>query len=195
MTNAFDSSSYPTTEPNTFNAGDRWAWVRSDLSEYGTGFTLRYRARLGTDGTTTFTFDATWDGTKYVVEVASATTAGYTAGDYSVEIYMVRDSDSERVSLGDRIWTVQPNLSTSTADTRSHAKRVLDSIEAVIEGRASDSQESYQIKDRALKYMTHEELLKLRSFYKAEYKREQDALLLEQGLGSSRKVHTRFGSI
>ena len=193
--NAFDSSSYPTTEPAELNAGDRWAWKRSDLGEYGADYTLTYVARLDSDGTTTFTFDGTWGSGAYVVEVASATTGAYTSGTYNVEIYITRDSDSERVSIGQQTWTVQPNLASSTADTRTHAKKVLDSIEAVIEGRASDSQESYQIKDRALKHMTHDELLKLRSFYKAEYNRELDAQRIAQGLGSSRKIHTRFGSI
>ena len=69
MTNAFDSSSYPTTEPAELNAGDRWAWKRSDLGEYGADYTLTYVARLDSNGTTTFTFDGAWGSGAYVVEV------------------------------------------------------------------------------------------------------------------------------
>lgn len=195
MANAFDSSAYPTTEPLTLSAGDRWAWRRTDLGSYGTGFTLSYVARLASDGTTTFTFDGTWDGSQYVIEVASATTAAYTAGSYNVEIYITRDSDSERVSICTYTLTVDPDLATSTNDTRSHAKKVLDSIEAVIEGRATSSQKAYSIKDRSLENISHEELLKLRSFYQAEYDRELAKQRICQGLGNPNKIHTRFGRI
>lgn len=195
MSNAFDSSNYPTTEPLKHIIGDRWAWKRTDLGTYGTGFTLTYEARLDSDGTTTFTFNGSWDGSAYVVEVASASTATYTKGTYSTSIYITRDSDSERVLIGQQTWTLDPNPATDAGDTRSHAKTVLDAIEAVIEGRATSSQSEYQIKDRALKYMGVDELIKFRSFYKAEYQRELDAERIAQGLGSNRKILTRFGRI
>lgn len=195
MSNAFDSSNYPTTEPLTLNVGDRWAWRRTDLSCYGSGFTLSYSARLDSDGNTTFTFDGTWDGTQYVIEVASATTAAYTAGTYKVEIYITRDSDSERISIGEQTWCVEPNLATSTADTRTHVKKVLDSIEAVIEGRASKDQESYSIAGRSLSRTPITDLLVLRDKYKALYNQETDAEKMAQGLGSSKKILSRFGTI
>lgn len=58
---------------------------------------------------------------------------------------------------------------TSNADRRSHARRVLDSLEAAIEGRASATDLENTLADgRQIKRMSHEELLKMRDAYAAK---------------------------
>ncbi len=60
------------------------------------------------------------------------------------------------------------NFSTAAAqDLRSSNQKVLDAIVATIENRASLDQQEYTIKDRQLKRMTIEELLKFQSIYEA----------------------------
>ena len=53
-------------------------------------------------------------------------------------------------------------------DDRTHAKKVLEAIEAVLENRAGKDQEEYSIAGRSLKRTPLDELYALRSKYRAE---------------------------
>lgn len=60
------------------------------------------------------------------------------------------------------------NFTTASAqDLLSHNQTVLDSLMAVIENRATTDQSEYTIKDRQLKRMSIEELLKFQAIYEA----------------------------
>ena len=120
MSNDFDSGCYPTTEPEDLTAGDRWAWKRTNLTQYGTGFTLTYELTINGGGNP-ITLTATLSGTEYLIEIPAATTAGYTAGDYSWAALITRDSDSERTRESYGTLTVHPDPAISTADPRTHA--------------------------------------------------------------------------
>ena len=54
--------------------------------------------------------------------------------------------------------TISQNLADTNADLRSHAKIVLDSLEAVIENRANMDQSSMSIAGRSLSRMSVDEL-------------------------------------
>ncbi|MEN9317316.1 MAG: hypothetical protein RIS35_3709 [Pseudomonadota bacterium] len=196
MTNAFDSASYPTREPATLVAGDRWAWKRPDLSaSYPTAsYALTYVARLEGTGATAINITAGETGGEYVVEVASATTAGYTAGTYRWTAYVTRSADSERVQVGEGTWTVTPNRATATTDPRSAAKIMLDKIESILAGRADADVASYSIAGRSLSKIPIPELIAWRDNYKREVVKEQQAERIAAGLGSGRKVAVRFTS-
>ena len=59
---------------------------------------------------------------------------------------------------------------TGTAVTSdSFAKRCLDAIEAVLEGKASEDVANYSIQNRSLSKFSHDELLAARAKYKAEW--------------------------
>lgn len=168
--NLFESANYPEKEPASPIAGDRWAWKRTDLGiDYDPSlYTLKYSARLEGTGTTEIEITATADGTDFVIEVDAATTGAYTAGTYQWQAYITRDSDSERVSVDNGTMEVVPNRDAATTDPRTHAKIVLDAIEAVIQGRASSDQMSYTIEGRSLTRMSVDELMLLRDKYRAE---------------------------
>lgn len=194
MSNLFDSANYPTREPEEIIAGDRIAWKRSDLNtDYSNAlYTLSYVLRLEGGGATSYTITATASGTDYLVEVASVTTAAYTAGRYQWQAYITRTSDSARVTLESGSLEIVPNRSASTADPRSHAKIVLDAVEAVLENRATKDQMSYSIAGRSLSRMPIADLLVFRDKYKAEYQRELDAERIRKGLGSKRRLLVRI---
>lgn len=194
MANAFDSANYPTTEPEDLVIGDRWAWKRADLSaDYPTAdYSLQYVADKQGAGSTSITINATESGGTYLFEVASATTAGYTAGTYAWQLYVVRTSDSQRISIAKGTWTLLANLSASTADPRSHVKKTLDAIEAVIEGRASLDQMSYTIQGRSLARTPIPDLLKLRDTYKAEYAAEINTERRKNGLAPRNRLLVRL---
>lgn len=194
MGNAFDSTNYPTVEPSELIIGDRWLWKRADLaSDYPVAdYALSYTADKQGAGSTSFSITATESGGEYLVEVASATTAGYTAGTYNWQAYITRASDSQRVSVARGTWNVIANLSASTADPRSHVKKVLDAIEAVLESRATVDQMAYSIQGRSLSRTPIADLLLLRDKYKAEYRRELDAERIANGLAPKNKLLVRF---
>lgn len=170
MSNAFDSANYPTVEPQTLVVGDRWMWKRTDLgTDYPpASYSLKYSLRLDGSGATEIEITATGSGSDYLAEVASATTAGYTAGTYSWQAYITRTSDAQRVLIGSGSVEVVANRDASTTDPRTHARKVLDAIEAVIENRATVDQQEYTINGRSLKRMPIDDLIKLRKQYRAE---------------------------
>jgi len=189
MANAFDSANYPESEPAELIAGDRWVWKRTDLgSDYPpASYALSYVARREDTGFE-ITINASESGSDYLVEVAKATTIGYPAGRYYWQAYITRSSDSERVTVSSGTFEVIADRDTDTADPRSHARKVLAAIEAVIEGRASRDQEEYSIGGRSLKRTPIEDLLKLRDKYVGEVDAEQRKA---NGQGS-RKLLYRF---
>lgn len=189
--NAFNSANYPDFIPQELIAGDRWAWKRGDLSEYGVGYSLTYELTLDT-GVAPITLSSTLSDGVYLVEIAAATTAGYTAGDYQWVELITRDSDSERIRLNYGTLTVEPDPATSAADTRSHAKTVLDAIEAVIEGRANKDQESYSIAGRSLSRTPIIDLLMMRQTYKKEVSREEQAERIRQGINTGSQIVVRM---
>jgi hypothetical protein len=194
VTNAFDSSNYTKTEPTELVIGDRWLWKRADLgSIYAPAdYSLTYVADKQASSSTTFSITATESGSEYLIEVASATTAGYTSGTYNWQAYITRTSDSQRLSVARGQWSILANLSASTADPRSHVKKVLDAIEAVIESRASIDQMSYSIAGRSLARTPITDLLVLRDKYRSEYMSELNADRVSRGLARKNKLLVRF---
>lgn len=192
--NLFDSANYPTSEPLRLVAGDRAVWKRDDLgADYDPAiYDLKYSARLESDGTTEIEITATADGTDFVIEVASSVTVSYAAGRYHWQAYIVRKSDSERITVDTGTWEVLADRDSATTDPRTHARIVLDAVEAVLEGRASKDQEEYSIAGRSLKRTPIPELLTLRDRYRAEVRSEESAERAARGLPSRNTMYVRF---
>ena len=194
MSNKFDSTNYPSQVPTELQLGDFWAWKRDDLSEdYPiASYSLSYEFNL-VDGATAsnFTLTATESNDTYIIEANN--TASYTKGNYNWVSYMTRSSDSARVKLEEGFVEVQDNYATTTASVRSHAKIVLDSIEAVIENRANIDQASMSIAGRSLSRMSIDELLTFRDRYKAEYLKEVKQLRIKNNRGSGNTIKVNFG--
>ncbi len=74
-------------------------------------------------------------------------------------------------------------------DTRSHAQKVLEAIEAVLEGRARKDQSKYKINNRELERTPLPDLLAFRKTYKAEVARE---IRKAKGLSPFQHVRVRF---
>lgn len=82
------------------------------------------------------------------------------------------------------------NITVTTQEgTDSHAKTVLNALEAVIERRASKSQMEQAIDGVQVKHMDLLELVRLRKMYAAEYRREQIAA---GNIQSRRRIKVRF---
>jgi hypothetical protein len=193
MANKFDSTNYPTSEPNELQLGDFWAWKRTDLStDYPTAsYSLSYEFNL-VDGSTAanFTLTATESNDEYIIETSNTTS--YTSGEYNWVSYITRSSDSARIKLSEGFTEIQENYATTTSSVRSHAKKVLDAIEAVIENRATMDQSSMSIAGRSLSRLTIDELLQFRDRYKAEYLKEVKKARIKNKKDSGNTIKVRF---
>lgn len=181
----------PTNEPITLRAGDTWQWKRS-LTDYPAGtWTLKYRFKNAAGG---FEVVASADGTDHSVTVAAATSTGYAAGKYAWIAWV--EAGTEKFTVDQGTVEVLPDLRTGAAtaaqDTRSHARKVLDALEALLEGKATRDQMAYTINGRSLERLKPEEVIKWRSFYRAEVLREERAEAIASGLGGGARVVVRL---
>lgn len=128
----------PSKPPQELRAGDTAQWRRS-LPAYpaGDGWLLKYTL-MGTAGAYNFDadIDADIDGDDYQVTVAASVTKDWAPGRYMLTEYVTKDSD--RYTLATTNTKVLPDLAggTTPTDTRTHARKVLDSIEAWLESAA-----------------------------------------------------------
>ena len=122
---------------------------------------------------------------------AATTTGAWTPAEYS---WIARMSSGAEVYEVDRgTVTLAANPATATSyDGRSHARKALDAIEAVLEGRATLDQEEYTIGGRSLKRTPVEQLIRFRQRYKQEVAGEDAAARIAAGLGGGRKIQVRL---
>lgn len=181
----------PTRFPDVIRAGDTLKFTRS-LSDYepDDGWTLSYAL---TNADNTISFSATNSSNTHLVNVDSVTTNGWTAGTYQWVGYVESsDSPTERYTVESGTVEIKTDLSDAAFDGRSHVKKTLDLIEAEIEARVSGSTESYSIAGRSLSKTPMEQLIEMRSKYRAWYREEVAAERIARGLGTKRKIRVRF---
>lgn len=171
-------------EPKTLHAGDSVAWSR-DVPAYppADGWALRYVF----NGPQVMEVAAFADAGDYRVEIAASATANYPPGRYRWAAYVIGPGD-ERYTIDTGDLVVYPNwLTAEPGDVRSHARRMLDLVEAALEKRIPKDQQSYEIDGQRLDRIPIERLLDLR----ARYRREVRA---EEGHGSAlgRFIHARM---
>lgn len=196
MANLFDRDNYPKQEPDLLVIGDRWTWRRPDLvADYPTAdyaLTYEFHEDSGGGGSHKFSITATETTDDYLIEIASATTATYATGDFHWYAFITRTSDSERIAIDDGYAKIELNFADTNADHRSHAKKVLDAIEAVLENRASQDQMSYSIAGRSLSRMSIDDLMRFRDRYRAEYNRELKKWRIKNKQDTGNTIKARF---
>jgi len=178
----------PTREPTTLRAGDTWTWTRT-LADYPADtWTLSYTLF---NAAAAITLTATADGTDHLINIAPATTAAYAAGRYDWVARVTDGTDVYTIAKG--AIQVQAALG-SALDERSHARKMLDAIEATLEGRATQEQlDIVQVRVGDLTTQHGQgELIKLRNTYRHEVAMEDQAARLARGERSGRMVQVRF---
>jgi len=162
----------PTTEPTTFRAGDLLSWSKSLLDYPASGgWTLAYTL---INAAAKITINASASGADFLISIAASVTAAYTAGSYRWMARVTKGTDIYTVAEG--MIEILPNLAAlSTYDGRTHAKKMLEAIEAAYEGKASTTQLQLEINGRRIINFTPADLIKWRSFYQAEVAKEADA--------------------
>lgn len=133
---------------------------------------------------------AVQSGNDWVAKFTSAETQNIKPSIYAYHIGLTQDGERETLTTG--IIEVLPDVTANAVDTRSHARRVLDAIEATLEGKATSDHEETQINGRSIKRFPVEQLLTWRDKYRAEVVREQRKLNAKNGGLKTGIIHTRF---
>jgi hypothetical protein len=184
------SATVPTIEPTAARAGDTWAWTK-DLADYpADAWTLTYTA-FSAAGVRPIV--ATADGTSYSIRVAPGDSAQFGPGRWDWVAHVTDGTDKYQVGSG--VLQVLPDLTSAAShDGRTHARRMLDGINAILEGRAGEGDLDLvrtSFGDRAAEYDL-ERLIKMRQQYAWACQAEDNAERLARGEQSSRYISVRF---
>ena len=180
------TTSIPTTEPSTINAGDTVKWTKT-LADYpaNDGWVLSYEL---IKASTRITITASASGADHLVNVSAATSVNYVAGNYDWRARVTKASEVYTVGYG-RI-TISQSFS-SAIDARSTARQALEAIEATLTGRGTAATAEYEIAGRRLKYTPLPDLIKLRDRYRIDVAREDAALRSAAGLPNPGRIQVR----
>jgi hypothetical protein len=194
MANLFDTDNAPTSEPDEVTVGSYIQWKRPDLSaDYpAADYSLIYVLRARGGGATEITITASEVDGEYIVQVPSATSAAWTAGEYHWQAEIQRTSDSSRVLVDRGDITIKPDLDDNNTDPRSHAEIMLDKIQSLLEGRADKDVSSYSINGRSIAKMNISDLLQWRDYYRKEVIKEKRDQAIANGKPVKTTVKVRF---
>jgi hypothetical protein len=175
------------TEPLSFRSGDIVEFVKS-FSDYSAadGWSCYYRLVNSANAYTAI--QATADGTSFVISIPKATTAAYTPGKYTLFGWVTKSSEQYQVYKGACEVLVDISALTTGYEIRSHVKKVLDALEAVIEGRATEKERSVSIGGQAIELMTLAELRQEWLKYKQYYDDEIRADNIANGKETGKKI-------
>lgn len=177
-------------EPRSITQGDTLKFSKH-LSSYpaSAGWALSYTFL----GPTKQTIATTVSGDSFLF---SAATTAWTAGSYAYQGTVSNGTESYVVVSGRLEVKASLTAGVAGADTRSQIKRILDALIAAFEGRATRTDLSYTIStggvSRSIQNMTHAELITSIKQYRQWYADEIAAERISNGLGTGRKVVTRF---
>jgi uncharacterized transporter YbjL len=182
--------------PSTLISGDSLTWLTAAGVDTVTGlpidsaaYTLATSFR-GSGGSLDVT--ATTSGTEWSSTITAVQSAALPAGVYQWASYASKAG--VRLTLYSGTITITANLAAanSTFEARSHNRKMLDAIEAMLESRATKEQQEYTIGTRSLKYIPILELLQLRESYKREVFNDQQAERLAKGMPTHNRLYVRM---
>lgn len=182
-----------TAVPTAIYAGDSLSMLIG-LSDYSAadGWELSYHFRKV--GGTEINITSTASGANHLFNVTADTTADWTDGEYKGVGKVT--SGSTVVTIWTGSLTIKPDLADAAAnfDTRSSAKKCLDAINTVLEGKATRDVMQVTIAGQSIGRMTFSELLAAQAHFQDLVDREQQAIDAANGLGGKRNVLIRFGN-
>lgn len=168
MANLIDNAL--TAVPATLVAGDTLkvddAAAASDYPA-SAGFSVKWIFTPQAGGTPPVTVNGTGGASAWSLLVAATATAGWSAGAWRWAQQVLKGGALVTIARGDIV--ILPDPTVAGVDVRSHARKVLASIEAAIEGRATATDLKVTFEDgRSIERMSHMELLKMRDAYAAK---------------------------
>lgn len=181
--------SIPLGEPAEIRAGDTAVWEKSLLDYPATAWTLAYTL---INSSSKISITSTASGSDHYIEISAVTTGAWPVGDYDWISTVTNGSTGERYTIASGRLEVLKNFASTALtayDNRSHARIMLDAIEATLEARATDSQLDILVTSVGDRSITkdRETLITLRNRYRAEVAAEERAAGLRP-----RRVLARF---
>lgn len=174
--------------------GDEVSWQTEEVSNYPS---VSWSLIVHIVGPTTASFSGSLvsdvGGSGWNATASSAVTVNFTtSGSYAV--YESVTSAAIRHTLYVTTIDVKDNPETvgKEYDPRSHIRRIRDSIRAVMEGRATKSDEAIAIAGRSLSRTPLADLVKMLNLYNRLVDEEDQAERISKGLPSGRSIVTRF---
>lgn len=188
------------TEPQKFTKGDTVTWKRTDQADCypATGWKLHYAlVKSGTLIKFDWSTHVAASGNDFLVTLTSTHTAAFTVGKYHWQAYVTKSDDSERFKIDEGTIEILDDFDTASGglDNRSHARRMLEEIEALLVAKAAGGSldiTSYSISGRSASKLSIAELRVERDKYKQKVDSEEAAERIANGLGSGNKIFTRF---
>lgn len=181
----------PNIEPSSVIAGDTAKWLLS-LSDYpiADGWSLTYT--LVSRESKKVSVTASNSNGSYLTTLSNAVTANMSPGTWSFQGRI--SNATEAYTLRSGTIEVEDNFSSvpSVLDNRSHARKMLDLIEAQLEGRVVDGIESHSIGGVPINLVPFERLRVVRDQYRAEVQSEERAEKIKRGIGGSSNIYVRF---
>jgi len=193
MANLFDADNAPQEVPGEITVGDFVQWKNVDLgADYpNTAYTVTFMAKSLDTTSNEFSVTATASDDDYLFTILSTASDDFIAGKYAYQIEVLRDSDSARIVVETGSIEVVGDLDEIT-DPRSHAEKMVDKIEAVLENRAEGDLSSYSIAGRSLTKMTPDELTQWRDYYRREAALEKRKNKIKRGKKTNATILMRF---
>lgn len=158
----------------------------------GAGWVLKVRLAARSSGGSAVTYPCVADGDAYRLQIAAAA-ATWPPGDYSWSAWVERAAERFPVGAGTVAVAPDPTAIGAGYDGRSQARRMLDAVEATLEGRATSATAEYEIAGRKMRYIPLPELLTLRDRLRADVAREDAAAAVAAGLAPRGRLYVRFG--
>lgn len=181
-----------TNVPQSFTVGETTIWTQA-LTDYPASAGTLVTTFI--NSTHKFAVTATASGDSHVSTISATTSAGLTKGIYSWQQKYTTTVGSIVTIVASGRTELLPSFSAATTlDTRTHAKTVLDAIEAVIAGRATEDHLSMSIAGRSISKMTLAELIQARDLYRREYALEVKAEKIARGEQPGGRIMVRFNN-
>lgn len=180
-----------TKEPTALVVGDSAAWTKS-LSSYlpADGWVLTYGL---VNAKVKYSIAATDNGDgSHLATLPTSVTSLWLPGICAWQAVVTKAAERYTVASGQ--ITVGASYSNGeTVDERTHVRRTLEALEAVLEGRATSDQLGYSIGGRSITKMSPEQLLQWRDKYKAELAAEIKSEQIASGMSAATgTIRVRF---
>ena len=185
------SRAIPTTIPAQLRAGATLNFQIS-LADFSAAeswaITYHFRSKDGS----AITFTSTASGTDHLVNVPFGTTALWLKGNYSGTAVVSNGTQKFEVWRGRLEILEDIAAAPEGTDLRTQARRTLDNINAVIEGRAGSTILSSSVEGTSLGRIPHTDLLILRDRYAVIVANEERAEDAANGRSPRRAIFSRF---
>lgn len=139
-------------------------------------------------GAEAYTMNAAAGANWNLIQATPAVTALWKPGRYrmigSMVDHLLTAQQAKRIPIYDD-WLevgINPDTTTTAQDFRSHAERMLDAIERVMEGRAGSDLHAYQIAGMSITKMMPRDLMGWRDYYRSQVANEKMAKAGRSGL-------------